>query len=142
MSCKCLSLDRLVPVLLDVEVWLSLGTGMSSDKVLPSNTRSISSDTSEVPRASLLELEVSADIFWFKHGRKNVAMLHCFLQGGSPIALRSGRAGQLEFESNRLAITSKKFPSSSKQSNHYKIQASSTAQEQKNKSPAGAACLN
>ena len=60
---KCLSLDRLVPVLLDVEVWLSLGTGMSSDKVLPSNTRSISSDTSEVPRASLLELEVSADIF-------------------------------------------------------------------------------
>ena len=94
MSCKCLSLDRLVPVLLDVEVWLSLGTGMSSDKVLPSNTRSIPSDTSEVPRASLLELEVSADIFWFKQGRKNVAMLHCFLQGGSPIMLRSGPVGQ------------------------------------------------
>ena len=78
MSCKCLSLDRLVPVLLDVEVWLSSGIGMSSDKVLPSNTRSISSDTSKVPRASLLEL----DIFWNKHGWKNVAILHCFLQGG------------------------------------------------------------
>ena len=59
--------------------------------------------------------------------------------------LCSGRAGQLELESNRLAITSKnilEFPSSSKQSNHYKIQASSTAQEQKNKSLAGAARLN
>ena len=94
MFCKCLSLDRLLPVLLDVEVWLSSGTGMSSDKVLPSNTRSISSDTSEVPRASLLELEVSADIFWLKHGRKNVAMLHCFLQGGSPIVLRTWRTGR------------------------------------------------
>ena len=73
---------------------------MSSDKVFPSNTRSISSDTSDVPRASLLEL----DIFWIKHGWKNAAMLHCFLQGGSPIVLHSGPAGQLEFESNRLAI--------------------------------------
>ena len=78
--------------------------GMSSDTVLSSNRRSISSDTSEVPRASLLELEVSADIFWFKHGQKNVAMLHCFLQGGSPIVLPSGPAGQLDFESNRMAI--------------------------------------
>ena len=82
MSCKCLSLDRLVPVLLDVEVWLSLGTGMSSDKVLPSKTRSISS---EVPRASLLELKVSADIFWFKHGRNNVAMLHSSYKEAHPL---------------------------------------------------------
>ena len=69
---------------------------MPCAKVLPSNTRSISSDTSEVPRASLLELEVSADIFLIKHGWKNVTMLHCFLQGGSLIVLRSGPAEQLE----------------------------------------------
>ena len=65
----------------------------------PIHGQSSSSDTSEVPRASLLKLEVSADIFWFKHGRKTVAMLHCFLQGGSPIVLRSGPAIRIRIQS-------------------------------------------
>ena len=62
--------------LFTLQVWLSLGAGMSSGKVY---TRSSSFGTSAVPRASILELKYSADIF--KHGwpwitRMNVAMLY------------------------------------------------------------------
>ena len=49
-----------------------------------------------------LIVEVSVDVFRIKHGWKNVAMLHCFFQGGLPRP-----AGQLEFESNRLVISIK-----------------------------------
>ena len=95
-----------------------------------------------VPRASLLELKDSADIV--KHGWitwKNVAICYtaCFLQGDSPIAYVAtgwairvpiqsvGRLSQIYFGVPFVKYISE-FPSSSKQSKHYKVDTrSSTA---------------